>query len=154
EHRHAFRPQRIEAYGDSIQSRSLESLGHAAEQQGVGGQRDLSNASDRPDQGDQLIEVPPQEWLPAREPDLVDTESDENARQPGDLLEREQRGAGEPRVLILGHAVATAEIAAIGDRDADRTERTLQSIEHASHDATSVTPPGAVGSTHASLPSP
>src|SRR5207253_11485171 len=55
---------------------------------------------------------------------------DEDAGQPGDLLEAKQVLAGQPLQALRRHAVDAAEVAAIGDRDPEvvghAAERVLQ----------------------------
>jgi hypothetical protein len=60
--------------------------------------------------------------LAAGQAQLAHAQADEHGGGPGDLLEAQQRGMGQEVVLViehlLGHAVAAAEVAAVGDRDA------------------------------------
>ena len=60
---------------------------------------------------------------------LSTPEADEHADQPVDLLEGEQVLLGQPGVLRLGHAVLTPQVAAVGDRQAEVAQRTLQGVE-------------------------
>src|SRR6185503_21081466 len=57
----------------------------------------------------------------------------EDVHQARRLLEGEDVLAGKPHVLFLGHAVRAAEIAAVGDREAEIPQRSPEGIEHGSH---------------------
>ena len=70
---------------------------------------------------------PARSVLAAGEADLLDPMRDELARHAGDLLEREQRRVRQVGVVLvedfLRHAVAAAEVAAVGDADAQVAQR-------------------------------
>jgi len=59
--------------------------------------------------------VSAQERFAAREAYLVDAKLREDGDEFADLLERQQVFAGKPDVLLLWHAVLTAEVAAVSD---------------------------------------
>jgi hypothetical protein len=65
--------------------------------------------------------------LAAGQAQLAHAQADEHGGGPGDLLEAQQRGVGQEVVLViehlLGHAVAAAEVAAVGHRDAQVAQR-------------------------------
>jgi hypothetical protein len=68
---------------------------------------------------DQHRQVGPHRGLAAGEADAVDAEAlDQHPGDALDLLEGEQLVAGQPLHPLLGHAVGAAEVAAVGDRDA------------------------------------
>ena len=48
----------------------------------------------------------------------------------GDLLEGQQRLARQPGVVRLRHAVLAAEVAAVGDGDAQAAQRTAEAVEN------------------------
>ena len=60
--------------------------------------------------------------------------ADEHAGDPLDLLEREQLASRHEAVVaaedLLRHAVRAAEVAAVGDRDAQIAERPAEGVEH------------------------
>src|SRR4051812_21706995 len=69
-----------------------------------------------------------------------------------DLLVAENVGAWEPLKTLDGHAVAAAEVAAVGDADAQILD--AASVSVAQRDAHALaTPLGRVGSTHSLSPS-
>ena len=71
---------------------------------------------------DQLFEIAAQQRLAAGQPDLAHAQVDEDPGDARDFLERQQLGVGQECVVaaehLLRHAIDAAEIAAIGDRDA------------------------------------
>ena len=71
---------------------------------------------------DQAMQMPPHERFAARQADFLHPEADEDARQAGDLLEAEDRLVRQEAVAgiehLARHAVHAAEVAAIGDRNA------------------------------------
>ncbi len=91
------------------------------EQGRVRRQRQLETV-DRGERGDQALELAAQQRLAARDPDLLDPMCGEDPHEPLDLLEREQLAAIQEAVLaaedLFRHAVDAAEVAAVGDRDA------------------------------------
>ena len=70
---------------------------------------------------DQALEVAAQQRLAAGETDLLDSDPDELAREPLDLLEGQELLAVEEPIAasedLLRHAVDAAEVAAIRHRD-------------------------------------
>ena len=68
--------------------------------------------------------------LAAGEAQAVDLEAlDEDAGQPLDLLEREHLAARQPLHALLRHAVRAAEVAAVGDRDAQVADRAPERVD-------------------------
>ena len=80
----------------------------------VGGQGEIVQRGLAAQQPHQLGEIVSQQRLAAGEPDLVHPETAKDAHQTIDLLEGEDRLARQPDVVLLGHAVAAAHVAAIG----------------------------------------
>ena len=71
--------------------------------------------------------------LAAGEADRLDAEPlDEHPGDPLDLLEGEDLGPGQPRHALLGHAVGAAEVAAVGDRDAQVAVHTPEGVDQGS----------------------
>ena len=104
---------------------------------------------------DQRGEIVAKQGLAAGEPELADAQAREDAGEPIDFFEREDRLAGQPDVLCLRHAVTTAHVAAVGDRHAEALERAPKYVAHliAHVDSTVTGRAAAVGSTHSMLPS-
>ena len=78
---------------------------------------------------DEVRQVAPQERLAAGQPDLVHAERREDIDERLDLLEVQDVFAREPHIVRLGHAVAAAQVAAVGDRETEVAERPLMSVE-------------------------
>ena len=87
----------------------------------------------RGEQPDEAIEIAAQQRLPARQPHLVDPEVAEDVDQGGDLLEVQDLLAGQPDVLLFRHAVLAAQVAPVGDRDAEIPERPPVQIADGRH---------------------
>src|SRR5438876_335919 len=77
-------------------------------------------------------EDPPHQRLASREADLLHAQADEDARQPRDLLEAEDGAVRQERVTgvehLARHAVHAAEVAAVGDRDAQVVHRAPERV--------------------------
>ena len=125
--------ERVERDGHALQSGIGEALGLAREQGAVRGERDVGDAVDRHEALDQTLELAPQERLAARQADLLDAVGGERRRDALDLLEREQCGAVEELEVLAEHlarhAVDAAEVAAVGDRDAEVTEAASEQVD-------------------------
>src|SRR5436190_844021 len=78
----------------------------------------------RGEEANEARQVAPQERLASREADLVHSEGHEDVGERADLLEVEDLLARKPDVLLLGHAVLAAQVASVGDRDAEVPQRT------------------------------
>src|SRR5450755_3148558 len=101
--------------------------GLAGQQRRVRGEREISNAGDRSEHAHELFDVAAQQRLAPGQPDLLHAMRDEDARQPRYFLKAEQLrcrhecvAAAEDR---FRHAIRAAEIAAVGDRDAQIAKR-------------------------------
>ena len=70
---------------------------------------------------------------PPGDAQLLHAEVDEHARDPLDLLEREELAARQEAVLVaedlLRHAVHAAEVAAVGDRDPQVADRPAEGVD-------------------------
>ena len=87
----------------------------------------------RRERGDEVLEIAAEERLAARDPQLAHAEVDEDARDALDLLEREELAPRQEAVLVaehlLRHAVDAAEVAAVGDRDAQVADRAAEGVD-------------------------
>src|SRR5262245_40397320 len=119
EQREPIRRQRIEANGDALQSRVFERLRAATQEMRVGGHRHVLYAFDFGQPFDQAFQVAPQHRLAAGHAQFVDPEFDENLRQMNDLFVGQNLRLGLPLHGLFGHAIEAAEIAAVGDRNAE-----------------------------------
>ena len=82
---------------------------------------------------DQHLEVLAQQRLAAGQPDLAHAVRDEQRGDARDLLEGQQRRMRQEGVVLvehfLRHAVAAAEVAAVGDRDAQVAQRPAERVD-------------------------
>jgi hypothetical protein len=119
--------ERVEADGHAVQAGIGERLRLAREQDPVRRHGDVLDARHRGQHRDQPLEVAPQERLAARQPQLAHARAREQPREPRDLLERQDlRAAQELEIVaedLLRHAVDAAEVAPVGDRDAQVVQR-------------------------------
>src|SRR2546427_12661076 len=114
----------VEAHRHAAEPRLLERLRVLGEQHAVGRDREVTQPRLRGEEADEARQVAPQERLASREADLVHSEGHEDVDERADLLEVEDLLARKPDVLLLGHAVLAAQIASVGDRDAEVPQRT------------------------------
>ena len=125
--------ERVEADGDSTETGVAQRLRLLRQQRRVRRQRQVEPA-DPGEHRDELLEVAAEQRLAAGQPDLLDAVTHERTRGPLDLLEREQLTPGQEGVVaaedLLRHAVDAPEVAAIGDRDAQISERPGQCVEN------------------------
>ena len=117
---------------------SASARGVAREQQAVGGQRQVLDAGIRGEHLDEALEVAPQQRLAARQPDPVDAlrrRSRAATRAISSKLSSSSRG--RKRVVraedLARHAVAAAQVAAVGDRDPQVAHRPFERVAHASN---------------------
>ncbi len=82
---------------------------------------------------DQDLEIATQQRLSAGDPELLHAELHEHARDPLDLLEREELAARQEPVVVpedlLRHAVDAAEVAAVRDGDPQVANRPAEGVE-------------------------
>ena len=125
--------ERVEADGDAVQAGLGEVAGARRQQRPVGGQRQVVDAIERRQSRDQPLEPLPHQWLAAGEPDLAHAQRDRDAHDALDLVEVEDLGARQEGVVrperLARHAVAAAEVAPIGDADAQVAHRSLHRVE-------------------------
>ena len=128
------RPSRLTV--TRLQAGVLQGAGLARQQRAVGGQREVQRLAVRRAQRgellDQHLDVLAQQRLAAGEADLAHAVRHEQPRQPRDLLEAQQRAVRQVLVVLvehfLGHAVAAAEVAAVGHADAQVAQRPAQRV--------------------------
>ena len=126
----------IQADGDALQAGRLQRMRLLRQQGSVGGQREVERLAVGRAQfaqhANQDVEVLAQQRLAAGEPELLHAVRNEDAGNARDLFETEQRALRQEAVLLveyfLGHAVAAAEIAAVGHRNAQVAQRPAQAI--------------------------
>src|SRR3989454_1097145 len=115
--------QGVEAHRHAVEPRFLERARQLGEQHAVGRDREVAQARLGGEEADEARQVASQERLAARETDFVHPEIHEDVGERADLFEVEDLLAREPDVVLLGHAVLAAQVASVGDRDAEVPER-------------------------------
>ena len=112
---------------------SASASARAREEGSVRRERQVLDAVQRRQARDEALEPAPHERLPAGEPDLPDAERDRRADDALDLVEVQDLRARQERVVrperLARHAVATAEVAPVGDADAQVAHRALEGVE-------------------------
>ena len=133
--------QRVEADVDALESRVAQLLGEQPERRAIGREADVGRVPCvwrsrccRNSKGRQLAdengEMGAHGGLATRESQSVDLETlDEDACQTLDLLERHHFATRQPDHALFWHAVGTAKVAAIGDRDAQVTNGASEGID-------------------------
>ena len=120
--------QRVEADGQAVQARLAKRLGLGSEQHAIGGHGEVSDSRTGSQSMDEVRQIATQERLAAGQPDLVHAEPREDIDERFDFLEVQDVLAREPHVVRFGHAVAAAQVAAVGDRKTKVSKRTLMSV--------------------------
>ncbi len=111
--------QGVEGDVDPVQARGREGAGGAGEADAVGGQREPRAGGEGGAALDDRDEAGAQQGLAAGEADLGDAEGgDGDGDEADDLVVGEQVGLGEPGEALFGHAVGAAEVAPVGEGDA------------------------------------
>jgi hypothetical protein len=118
----------IEAHVDALEPRPGQRPGQAGELGAVGGEGEVVEARQRGDQLHQPRQVLAQERLAPRDADLADARLDGEAGNPRQLLEGEQTLPRQPLDVLVRDAVEAAEIAAVGDRDAQVLDAAPEAI--------------------------
>ena len=128
--------QAVQADGDTLQTRSFKGHRFARQQGAVGGERQIQRLTLRRAQGrqlgDQHFEIFAQQGLATGEPDLLHAMGDELACNAGDFFKAEQFRLRQVDIILIenlfGHAVAAAEIAAVGHADAQVVQGAPQTV--------------------------
>ena len=100
------------------------------QQNAVGGEGDTVDTVDGPDAPDQVVEALAGQRLAAGEADLADARRGEKPAEPDDLLVGEHLGVLHPLHPLRGHAVDAAQVAPVGDRDAQIVDGAAVSVDH------------------------
>ena len=124
-----LRPERIEAHRHALQAGGAKLHGVLLEQGAVGGEREIGHAGHGREAPHQIRQSAPEQRLATGEPERGHAAARKGPHQTFHLLEREDGTARQPDVVLLGHAVAAAEIAAVGDGEAKRMEGTAEGID-------------------------
>ena len=128
---------RIEAHGEPVQAGVFEALRFVGEEIAVGGEGEVLNTRDLRQFGNEGFEVSAQERFTAGDANFGDAEIDKNSGEAGDFFKGEDFCFGKKFVLFaknLGrHAIGTAKIAFVGDRNTQVADGALQGVEEIGH---------------------
>ena len=106
-----------------------QGAGVTLQQVAVGRHREVPKALDRRQHRDQTRELLADQGLATGQPYVLDPEPDQQGHEAFDLLEREHLVTLEPGQPVGRHAVLAAEVAAIGDRDAQVGDRPAVGVD-------------------------
>ena len=138
---------------DAIEPGVGELLRHRGKAHAIRRERDVLDVAHVADHPHQRGELRADGRLPSREPHAAQAKWRELRHDVANLLVRKDVRLGQPGQPLEGHAVATAEVAAIGDGDAEILDRSPKLVGDATHGAT----PGALATpaafTHSRVPS-
>ena len=130
-----FVVEAVQAHRHAVEARLGQTLGVVGQEVAVGGHGEVVDAGDHGEHRHQPLDVAAHQRLAAGEPDLAHAQAREDAGGAGDLLVGQHLVLGEElvaRAEDLGrHAVGTAEVAAVGDRDAQVAEGAPEPVEDA-----------------------
>ena len=122
--------QAVEAHVDPPHARRVETGGEMLEPGRVGGQGQLvePGADARADGCGKVEHAAPDQRFAPGQADLAHSARDEDVGQRGDFFERENF-APRKELHPLGHAIPAAQVAAIGDRDADVADGAVEAVD-------------------------
>jgi hypothetical protein len=89
-----------------------------SEQNAVGRKCQIANPGIVRKHANQLGQIAAQEWLASRKAHVFDAQRRKHLNQPRDFLECQQFLPRQPDVILLRHAVIAAQVAPVGDRNA------------------------------------
>jgi hypothetical protein len=96
----------------------------------IGRESHIGNAGIRRDHGYQPVQIVAHQRLAAGEPDLAHAQAREHVHHGRKFLEGQQFRTRQPGVFLLRHAVEAAQVAAVGDRDAQALKGPAESVTH------------------------
>jgi hypothetical protein len=105
-------------------------LSAGREQHAIGRHREVANHRPVGQTPNQVRQVSPQQRFTAGQANLVDAKTREHVHERLDLLEVQDVLTRQPHVVRLRHAIAAAQIAAIGDRKTEVPERSVEAIDY------------------------
>jgi hypothetical protein len=101
----------------------------ARQEHRVGRQGQVLDARLGGEEPDEAVDVLAEQRLTAGHAHLRDAEVQEHVHERVDLLEGEDVLARQPAVLVLRHAVVAPQVAAVGDRHAEASERAVVAVD-------------------------
>src|SRR6056297_3529606 len=124
--------QGIQADGDAIEACALQGSRMLGEQNSVGGESKIFDAFNQAQLADEVHQSRAQQGLAAGESQLGHAARHEQAREPDDFVERKPLVRVQELeiavILVLRHAIRTAKVAAVHDRDPQVAQRPAAAI--------------------------
>lgn len=128
----ARRVQGVEADVEAPEAALAQGPGVLDQARAVGGHGEIAQPRQGADLTDQGLDAALDQRLAAGEADLLRAELDEDPAQGGHLLQGQHLGAGQEGHL-LGHAVDAAEVATVGDRQANVAHGAAEAVDQTLH---------------------
>ena len=110
--------QRVDVHVEPPQPRIVQRLREFLQQHAVGGQRQVLNPRNGRQPPDQYRQIAPHQRLSAGDPQLADSQPDGHAHEAFDLFKVQNLAALHKMHTRLRHAVKAADVAPVGDTDA------------------------------------
>ena len=110
--------QRVQADIDARQTRLGKRAGQSGEEDAVGGKAETAKSGNLAEHTDEIREVATHRGLASSQANLLDADSHGNASQAGNLLVGQDLSPRHPGQAFGGHAVDAAEVAPVGNGDA------------------------------------
>ena len=126
-----FSVQRVDADVDAAHPSGKQRLGMARHLAAIAGEREFFECARLQVSAKavhQVDDATPHQWLAAGQPQLAGAAPDEGAGDAVDLLQAQHFVLGQEG-HVFGHAIDTAEIAAIGDRDTQISNGAAERID-------------------------
>src|SRR5882724_3334552 len=125
--------QGVQAHGHAPEAVGMQIDGVLPQQHPVRGQCDVVDARDVGEIADQVREIRPQQRFAAGETQLSHAQAREQPGETHDFLERQSFLRFQESImfvkLLFRHAVGTAKVASVHDRDAQIVQRPAEAIE-------------------------
>jgi hypothetical protein len=106
----------------------------------VRGQADIRDARHAGELSHEVRQPAPEQRLAPGEPEFADAQRRDDAHEALDLLEREDLRARQPLHVLFGNAIRTAQVAAVGDGDAQVHDLAPEPVDEAHRGAASRPP--------------
>ena len=129
----AFSQQGVKADVDAVQPALLQGLGLLSEQQRVGGEGDVIDALDCPQQRDKPWEVTPEKGLSSSQPQLSDAHGGKDADNSLKLFKAQDPFFRQPLHSLFRHAIEAAEVTSVRDRDPQIVNFAAELIDEKRH---------------------
>ncbi len=119
----AFRSQRVETDGDSMETGATQRPGLPGEQDSVCRECEIFDQRIRRQQTHQAIEVPPKKRFTAGQSYAPHSKGCKDVDELDQLFEAQQMVLRQPAIMLFRHAIHAPQIAAVGHREAQACER-------------------------------